>query len=169
MLENHLKHWPELAIALSMGMVIAGCAPANPPANNNVASSPPAASPAPNTPQPPVAQQPNAPQQPPVASSPPGNQQLFCEGRMSNGWAYQAEFANGGFTQIRWTRDGEQPQISTLTFSETNAQGERVYRGAFRAATNVTLVDLSRGTVQPGSEISVGVEEWGWSRGQCRS
>jgi hypothetical protein len=35
------------------------------------------------------------------------------------------------------------------------------------AATKVTLVDISRGDVRSGSQISVGVEEWGWSRGTC--
>jgi hypothetical protein len=31
----------------------------------------------------------------------------------------------------------------------------------------VTLIVLSKGDVRPGSQISVGVEEWGWSRGNC--
>ena len=96
-------------------------------------------------------------------------QQLFCNGSMNNGWAYTAEFVDGRFTQIRWERSGQPPQTSTLTPSGTNAKGQPVYRGAFQAATAVTLVDLSGGNVQPGSEVSVGVEEWGWARGRCRS
>ncbi|MFB2839293.1 hypothetical protein [Floridanema evergladense] len=94
-------------------------------------------------------------------------QQLFCKGRMNNGWNYTAEYLNGRFTQIRWERSGQPPQVSRLTFYRTNPQGEPVYRGSFQAATLVTLVDLSRGDVRRGSQISVGVEEWGWSRGTC--
>lgn len=94
-------------------------------------------------------------------------QQFFCTGQMTNGWNYTAEFVDGRFTQIRWQRSGQPPQVSSLTFSSTNAQGQPIYRGAFQAATAVTLIDLSNGAVGSGSEISVGVEEWGWSRGTC--
>lgn len=95
-------------------------------------------------------------------------QQFFCTGSMRNGWNYTADFVNGQFTQIRWERSGQPPQVTTLTFSATNAAGEPIYRGSFQAATAITLVDLSRGAVRVGSEISVGAEEWGWSRGTCR-
>ncbi len=94
-------------------------------------------------------------------------QQFFCPGRMSNGWNYTAEFVNGRFTQIRWERSGQPPQVTTLTFSSTNTAGQPIYRGSFQAATAITLVDLSKGNVGVGSEISVGAEEWGWSRGTC--
>jgi len=94
-------------------------------------------------------------------------QQFSCNGRMNNGWAYSATFLNGRFTQIRWERSGQPPQVSTLTFASTNTQGEPIYRGSFQAATAVTLIDLSKGNVGQGSQISVGVEEWGWSRGTC--
>jgi hypothetical protein len=96
-------------------------------------------------------------------------QQLFCTGSMNNGWNHNAEFVNGRFTQIRWQRAGQPPQVTTLTFDTTNAKGEPIYRGTFMAATKVTLVDISRGDVRSGSQISVGVEEWGWSRGTCRT
>lgn len=99
---------------------------------------------------------------------PPVSQQLLCKGRMNNGWAYTAEYTNGRFTLIRWQRSGQPPQTSNLTNDGKNAQGQPVYRGGFQAATAVTLVDLSGGNVRSGSEISVGVEEWGWSRGRCR-
>ena len=101
-------------------------------------------------------------------SPPPVSQQLFCDGRMTNGWAYTAEFLDGRFTQIRWDRSGQPPQTTNLSFSSTNAQGQPIYTGAFQAATKVTLVDLSGGNVELGSEVSVGVEEWGWARGRCR-
>jgi hypothetical protein len=94
-------------------------------------------------------------------------QQLFCAGQMNNGWSHTAEFLDGRFTQIRWERSGQPPQVSSLTFAATNEQGQPIYRGTFQAATAVTLVDLSKGNVQPGSQTSVGVEEWGWSRGNC--
>ncbi len=94
-------------------------------------------------------------------------QQLSCTGRMNNGRNYNAQFLNGKFTQIRWEQAGQPPQVSTLTFSSTNAKGQPIYRGSFQGATAVTLVDLGKGNVQPGSEVSVGVEEWGWSRGRC--
>ena len=95
-------------------------------------------------------------------------QQFFCNGSMNNGWTYTAEFVNGRFTQIRWVRSEQPPQTTNLTFRATNAKGEPIYTGAFQAATTVTLVDLSLGNAQPGSEVSVGVEEWGWARGRCR-
>lgn len=100
---------------------------------------------------------------------PPASQSLVCTGKMRTGWDYTAEFANGTFTQIRWERSGQPPQISTLTSQGRNGQGQPVYRGSFQAATTVTLVDLSKGRVRPGSQVSVGVEEWGWSRGNCHS
>lgn len=102
-----------------------------------------------------------------VFSSAHAAQQLFCTGRNDNGWNYTAEFLDGRFTQIRWERSGQPPQVSTLTFSATNVEGQPIYRGTFQAATAVTLVDLSGGNVQSGSQISVGVEEWGWSRATC--
>jgi len=101
-------------------------------------------------------------------SPPPVSQAIFCDGRMNNGWAYTAEYTDRRFTLIRWQRSGQPPQTTTLTLRATNAQGEPIYTGAFQAATTVTLVDLSRGNAQPGSEVSVGVEEWGWARGRCR-
>ena len=94
-------------------------------------------------------------------------QQLFCTGQMNNGWTYSAEFLDGRFTQIRWERSGQPPQVSQLTFVTNNVQGQPIYRGTLLAAVTVTLVDLSGGDVRSGSEISVGVEEWGWSRGTC--
>lgn len=94
-------------------------------------------------------------------------QQFSCTGRMNNGWNYNAQFVNGRFTEIRWERSGQPPQVSTLTFYRNNAQGEPVYRGSFQAATAVKLVDLGKGNVRPGSQVSVGVEEWGWARGTC--
>jgi hypothetical protein len=94
-------------------------------------------------------------------------QQLFCNGRQGNGWSYRAEYVNGRFTRIRWTRPSHPPQVSTLTYETTNHKGQPIYRGSLFAAVRVTLVDLSRGEVSPGSQISVHVEEWGWSRATC--
>jgi hypothetical protein len=100
---------------------------------------------------------------------PPASQQLVCSGKMRNGWAYTAEFADGRFTQIRWERSGQPPQITTLTSQGRNSQRQPVYRGSFQVATTVTLVDLSQGRVRPGSQVSVGAEEWGWARGNCKT
>jgi hypothetical protein len=94
-------------------------------------------------------------------------QQLFCQGRMNNGWSYSAEFVNGRFERIRWNRQGQPPQVSTLSFKNTNQKGQPIYRGSLFAAVTVTLIDLAKGEVRPGSQISVNVEEWGWSRGSC--
>ncbi|MFQ4137166.1 hypothetical protein PGN35_012695 [Nodosilinea sp. PGN35] len=104
--------------------------------------------------------------QPPVTPPPTGA--IICTGQMQNGWQYRAEATNQRFTQIRWERSGAEPTVSTLRFYRNNAQGQPVYRGSFRAATQLALVDLSGGTPRQGSQISVGVEEWGWSRGNCR-
>lgn len=94
-------------------------------------------------------------------------QQLTCNGQMDNGWGFAAEFLDGRFTQIRWQQTGQPPQVSRLTYSSDNAQGQPIYKGSLFAAVTVTLVDLSGGDVRSGSEISVGVEEWGWARGIC--
>jgi hypothetical protein len=98
----------------------------------------------------------------------PGGQRLACRGQMKNGWAYTAEYADRRFIQIRWERPGQPPQITPLTRQGKNAQGQPLYRGSFQAATMITLLDLSRGNVKPGSQVSVGAEEWGWARGNCR-
>lgn len=100
---------------------------------------------------------------------PPQAQNLLCTGNMKNQWRYTAEFVDDRFTKITWNRAGQPPQVSRLTFSSNNAQGEPVYNGSFQAATTVTLTDLSRGNVRPGSEILVNVEEWGSSRGICHN
>ncbi|MBE9109167.1 hypothetical protein IQ273_06995 [Nodosilinea sp. LEGE 07298] len=104
--------------------------------------------------------------QPPVA--PPAAGTVLCTGQMQNGWRYSAEATNQRFTQIRWERSGAEPTVSTLRFYRNNDQGQPVYRGSFRAATELALVDLSGGNPRQGSQISIGVEEWGWSRGNCR-
>ncbi|HEY9864076.1 MAG TPA: hypothetical protein V6D21_07845 [Candidatus Obscuribacterales bacterium] len=102
-----------------------------------------------------------------VFSSASAAQQLFCNGRMNNGWTYSAQFLNGRFTEIRWERPGQPPIVSNLTFQSTNEARQPVYTGSIMAATMVTLVDLSRGNVRPGSQISVTAEEWGTSTGNC--
>ena len=104
--------------------------------------------------------------QPPIA--PPAAGTLVCTGQMQNGWQYRAEVTNQRFTEIRWERSGAEPTVSTLRFYRNNAQGQPVYRGSFRAATELALVDLSGGNPRSGSQVSVGVKEWGWSRGNCR-
>lgn len=103
--------------------------------------------------------------QPPV--TPAAARAVVCTGQMQNGWQYRAEVANQRFTQIRWERSGVEPTVSTLQFYRNNAQGQPVYRGSFRAATQLALVDLSGGNPRQGSQVSIGVEEWGWSRGNC--
>jgi len=67
-------------------------------------------------------------------------QQLFCQGRMNNGWSYSAEFLNGRFERIRWTRSGQPPQVSSLSFKNTNNKGQPIYRGSLFAAVSVTLI-----------------------------
>lgn len=94
-------------------------------------------------------------------------QSFTCTGTMNNGWVYTAQYVNGRFTQISWKRAGQPPQVSTLKYDRENSKGQPIYRGNFQAATAVTLVDLSRGNIKPGAQISVGVEEWGWARGNC--
>ncbi len=108
-----------------------------------------------------VAQQPSAPQQPSAAP------QFSYTGSKSNGRNYDAQFRNGRFTQITWTRSGQPTQVSPLTFDRNNEQGQPIYRGSFQGATAISLVDLGQGNVRPGSQVSVGTEEWGWARGTC--
>ncbi|NJL49542.1 MAG: hypothetical protein HC929_21530 [Leptolyngbyaceae cyanobacterium SM2_5_2] len=101
-------------------------------------------------------------------AQPPSAGIVLCTGQMSNGWQYRAEATNQRFTQIHWERAGVEPSVSTLRFYRNNAKGQPVYRGSFRDATEMALVDLSGGNPRPGSQVSIGVEEWGWSRGNCR-
>lgn len=114
-----------------------------------------------------MAQQTNPPQQtnPAQQANPP--QQFSCTGTKVNGWNYDAKFVDGRFTQITWTRSGQPTQVSPLTFDRKNEQGQPIYRGAFQEATAISLVDLGQGNVSPGSQVSVGTEEWGWARGTC--
>ncbi|GEM_PF-923638 len=104
--------------------------------------------------------------QPPV--TPPAAATVICTGQMQNGWQYRAEAASQRFTQVNWERAGAESTVSTLRFAQNNAQGQPIYRGSFRGATELALIDLSGGNPRPGSQISIGVEEWGWSRGNCR-
>jgi hypothetical protein len=100
--------------------------------------------------------------------TPPATGTIICTGQMQNGWQYRATATNQRFTEIRWERSGAESTVSTLRFYRNNAQGQPVYRGSFRAATELALVDLSGGNPRSGSQVSIGVEEWGWSRGNCR-
>lgn len=142
---------------ISLMVASAGCSPTQPNVTPQASA----------TPQPPVTQQPNVAPQP--SSTPQSNaiQTFSCTGRKSNGWDYDAKFLDGRFTQITWTRSGQPPYVSPLTFDRNNDQGQPIYRGSFQAATAISLVDLGRGNVRPGSEVSVGTEEWGWARGTC--
>lgn len=114
-----------------------------------------------------TAQQTNPPQQANPPQQTNSRQQFSCTGTKSNGWNYDAKFVDSRFTQITWTRSGQPPQVSPLTFDRKNAQGEPIYRGSFQGATAIALVDLAKGNVRPGSQVSVGTDEWGWARGTC--
>lgn len=103
-----------------------------------------------------------------ASAQPPAAGAVICTGQMQNGWQYRAEVTNQRFTEIRWERSGAEPTVSALRFYRNNAQGQPVYRGSFQVATELALVDLSGGNPRQGSQISIGVEEWGWSRGNCR-
>lgn len=94
-------------------------------------------------------------------------QQLFCNGRMNNGWSYSAEFIDGQFSRIRWTRQGKPPQTTNLTYDSINNKDQPVYTGGLMGALGVTLIDLSGGDVRPGSQITVTVDDWGRSRANC--
>lgn len=93
---------------------------------------------------------------------------LTCTGQMNNGFGYMVHHQHNRFTSIVWERPGQPPTTTTLTFDNNNEQGQPIYRGSFLAATAVTMVDLSGGNPGPGSQVSIGVEEWGWSRGICQ-
>jgi hypothetical protein len=150
-------------IGISLMVAGAGCAPTPP-----TATQPPTVAPQANaTPQPNTTQPPNVTPQP--SSTPQSNaiQTFSCTGRKTNGWEYDAKFLDGRFTQITWTRSGQPTYVSPLTFDRNNDQGQPIYRGSFQAATAISLVDLGKGNVRPGSEVSVGTEEWGWARGTC--
>lgn len=94
-------------------------------------------------------------------------QQLFCNGQMNNGWSYSAEYVDGQFTRIRWTRQGKPPQTTNLTYESINNKDQPVYRGGLMGALGVTLIDLSGGDVGLGSKISITVDDWGRSQATC--
>jgi|GEM_PF-1667532 len=102
-----------------------------------------------------------------TALSQPISQSISCPGDMGNGWRFTADYVDGRFIHIIWERTGQVAQVTNLSFYANNALGQPIYRGTLFAAVNVTLVDLSRGFVQPGTEVSIGVDEWGWARGLC--
>lgn len=102
-----------------------------------------------------------------TALSQPISQSISCPGDMGNGWRFTADHVDGRFIHIIWERTGQVAQVTNLSFYANNALGQPIYRGTLFSAVNVTLVDLSRGFVQPGTEVSIGVDEWGWARGIC--
>jgi hypothetical protein len=152
---------PAWLIGISLIAANTGCAPTQ----QNV-TQPPNAAPQANV-TPPNTTPPNTTPQP--SSTPQSNaiQTFSCTGSKNNGWNYNAKFLDGRFTQITWTRAGQPTYVSPLTFDRNNDQGQPIYRGSFQAATAISLIDLGKGNVRPGSEVSVGTEEWGWARGTC--
>ncbi|NET60471.1 MAG: hypothetical protein F6K47_31335 [Symploca sp. SIO2E6] len=93
---------------------------------------------------------------------------FFCDGLDYSGSPYQATYVDGLFTQISFTRPDLPPVITELTYDTVNSQGEPIYRGGYLGAADVVLIDLSKGNVKPGSEVSVAVDNlWNSQRGIC--
>lgn len=94
---------------------------------------------------------------------------LFCDGLDQTGYPYTAQYLDGLFTEILFERSPSLPPVITeLTYDTVNEQGEPIYRGAYLGAADVVLVDLSKGNVKPGSEVSVKVDaSWNQERGIC--
>jgi hypothetical protein len=93
-----------------------------------------------------------------------------CTGTLSNGIRYDVSYSSeGGFYRISFP--GLSGYNSDLRYYRTDVQNRPVYRGEYgglgsRGAT-ISVVDLSRGNVRSGSQISVGVNGLGWGRGTC--
>ncbi|NER36729.1 MAG: hypothetical protein F6J93_22555 [Oscillatoria sp. SIO1A7] len=94
---------------------------------------------------------------------------LFCPGLDAGGYPYTATYVDGLFTEVRFDRSPSLPPVtSELTYDTVNEQGEPIYRGGYLGMADVTLVDRSKGNVQPGSEVSVAVDgRWNQTRGVC--
>lgn len=94
---------------------------------------------------------------------------LSCLGLDGVGSPYTATYVDGLFTKIRFDRGiGLPPVTSELTYDFVNDEGEPVYRGAYLGAADVVLIDHSKGNVQPGSEVTVAVDNnWNQQRGVC--
>jgi len=95
---------------------------------------------------------------------------LQCNGLDYHGNPYTATYVDGRFTQVLFTRPDAPPVGSRLTYDTVNAQGEPIYRGSYLGAADVVLIDLSKGFVEPGSEVSVAVDNlYNVQRGVCGS
>lgn len=94
---------------------------------------------------------------------------LFCPGLDGVGNPYTATYLDGFFTEVKFDRTPDLPPVTTeLTYSGENEQGEPIYRGAYLGMADVILIDLSKGNVKPGSEVSVAVDNnWNQERGLC--
>ncbi|NEP44379.1 MAG: hypothetical protein F6K35_36220 [Okeania sp. SIO2H7] len=94
---------------------------------------------------------------------------LFCDGLDHGGYPYEATYVDGLFTQVRFDRSPSLPPVtSELTYDTVNEQGEPIYRGGYLGMADVVLIDLSKGNVRPGSEVSVAVDNgWNQERGVC--
>ncbi|NER19238.1 MAG: hypothetical protein F6J86_03195 [Symploca sp. SIO1B1] len=93
---------------------------------------------------------------------------LYCDGLDYSGDPYKATYVDGLFTKILFIRPGLPPINSELTYDSVNSQGQPIYRGAYLGAADVVLIDLSKGNVKPGSEVSVAVDNlWNQQRGIC--
>ena len=91
-----------------------------------------------------------------------------CPGLDAGGHLYTATYVDGLFTKVVFTRPGLPPVTSELTYNTVNAQGEPIYRGGYLGAADVILIDLSKGNVKPGSEVSVAVDGlWNQRQGVC--
>lgn len=96
---------------------------------------------------------------------------LSCPGLDGLGYPYTAAYNGQLFTDVRFDGSSSQPPVSTkLTRYAVNDQGEPLYRGSYLGAADVILVDLSKDNVQPGSQVSVAVDNlWNQERGVCGS
>lgn len=75
-----------------------------------------------------------------------------CEGQLPNGWFFNAEYQNGLFRRIVWSRTGNAPRVSSLRYDPSSVQREPTYLIQTGEIPG-RLVDLSFGNVQTGSTI----------------
>lgn len=106
-----------------------------------------------------------------ISSNPnPTPTALTCPGLDGLGYPYTAAYNGELFTDVRFDRGPSLPPATTkLTRYAVNDQGEPLYEGNLGSA-DVILVDLSKDNVQPGSQVSVAVDNnWNQQRGVCES
>ncbi|CAD5982526.1 hypothetical protein [Planktothrix agardhii] len=91
-----------------------------------------------------------------------------CPGQFpQNRMQFSVSYLDGRFTTITLTPQSGPPRTNQLRYDRPNERGELVYRGGDMGGADIIVIDLSKGAVQPGTQVSVSLDGQ-WARGTCR-